>query len=109
MKKATLIVSGICALICINNAFGMLIQKNAIRKITTYKKTQQFHTTPSAHYIDPLGAGAFILSTMNTFDISRNQTLLEKRIQELEETIKENEKKYNLALTNIIENKKDNE
>jgi hypothetical protein len=79
-----------------------------IRKITIYKSIKAFHTTPSAH-MDPLGTAAFMLSTMNTFDISRNQTLLEKRIQELEETIKENEKKYNLALTNIIENKKDNE
>jgi hypothetical protein len=50
MKKATFIVSGICALTCINNTFGMLTQKNMIRKIT-YKKTQQIHTSKPVNNI----------------------------------------------------------
>jgi hypothetical protein len=43
MKKFNLILTGICALTCINNAFGMLTQKNTIHKIA-YKKIRQTHT-----------------------------------------------------------------
>ncbi|HLJ31111.1 MAG TPA: hypothetical protein VKU36_01620 [Candidatus Babeliales bacterium] len=43
MKKVNLILTGICALTCINNAFGMLMQKNVIHKIT-YKKIRQICT-----------------------------------------------------------------
>jgi hypothetical protein len=102
MKKSVVLLF---SLACVGNSFGMFSKASSVKQI---KKTRNFHTSKPA-YLDPLGAGAWAMSFINTWSIYEDSgkfIRLENQVKQLEKTVKQNEEKYNLLILKLSEQSK---